>query len=795
VHTPEEHPDFVGYRCQQHPWDPTYMAAPHPAGIASWLYHGIESAYMDVKAIFSAFPPELQERLRAIPEEAAWQIDDILMDEESLRLLWTTLEKPLGGPHHTPVFPDDLDKTPTQQEYYGAHCYAIFLPREAILEAWVDDNVSGGGRLYLIDLSVAQPQVIPIQSERHYVWGNPPLAPGKQAQLLRLLEDGETVRDAAKIVGIANSTAHRYGKAAGLVKDVYRAPQELIDVLGTDYDHIVAADWSMTQSAVRALRRRQKPPIPGYVPKEMPSDEELIPWFLRKTDAEIAGMYGISGSWVSSRRRALGYPRIQGGLTPEREKVVREAKTLAAAAKKLGVHKATISKWRKQLGISRPHGKPEIPIPPEVLPLLGVKKIAEIVALTGYSKSRVQRWRKQVGALSVREQERIRMRTLRERAREMYATNRDIVISKELGVDPSTISRWRREDGVAPHRKWPTAQELPLWVRQAISTLPDEQLAKRLSQEPEYQGINRAIIDAWRTELAKDAYTQQWRTRLRKAILPWLSRVPDTVLAEVHNVKEETIAGIRNQEGIPAWSPTRVKLPLQTVLTLNTMPARKLAERLGEHVENVVWWRRQYGIPRYEQVNLPRWIAHALGTDYDRIIAQRFGVAIPAVTQWREELGIRPYNDEEPQVFPDMQTGPVSSTGPVDTLSPALVAILGTEPASVIAAQQGVSVEQAEQWHLDRGIPLFKQATVAPEVLHAELEELFDAGYTNEEISEYTGLHIETVREERDELRPLSAAIRLAFATGATDAQIASKQGFTPSQVAIWREQWYGVKD
>jgi hypothetical protein len=173
MHTPEEHPDFVGYRCQNDPWNAAWLPAPDPERLTSWLHRGYEDSYMPIKEIFNAFPAALQTRIQTIPPERAWEIHDIIMDEVNLRLLWTTLTKTMGGSYHTPVYPDDPDKTPTQQEYYGPHCYAVFLPKKAVLGEWIDDNVSGEGRLYLFDANIALPQVIPVQSSRHYIWGNP----------------------------------------------------------------------------------------------------------------------------------------------------------------------------------------------------------------------------------------------------------------------------------------------------------------------------------------------------------------------------------------------------------------------------------------------------------------------------------------------------------------------------------------------------------------------------------------------------------------------------------------------
>jgi len=172
--TPQDHPDFIGWRCQHDEWDSRYLAVPGPemrceffAIVLDVLPHALQEQ-LD-KEIAEGWPDE---------EDFDWTDADFC-DEGSLaeeigdwisgrlyewgiRWVWITENKPLGGPY-----------VGLQRQSFGDECYAVFLREDAILE-WIDDlGVEDDAYAVVFDSNIAVPQVIPVESEEHYIWGNP----------------------------------------------------------------------------------------------------------------------------------------------------------------------------------------------------------------------------------------------------------------------------------------------------------------------------------------------------------------------------------------------------------------------------------------------------------------------------------------------------------------------------------------------------------------------------------------------------------------------------------------------
>ena len=557
----------------------------------------------------------------------------------------------------------------------------------------------------------------------------------------------------------------------------------------------IAADTGESVSAINYIRRRAG--YPAKAKQISPEVRAQVVDLLRAgyTTRQIGeSPLGVSRTFAEEVRRA---EKIQAKyqppvFTPEMDALL-GTNYDPALAKLWGIKRSSVQKRRGRLGIPAYKSRRKTEkAPPDILPFLGNIPEREIAALTGKGRSTILRWIGEAGVNTYKENRDIKRQLLQEQVLALVGTKPGTELAAQFGIPSGRLKSWLKGKNIKGWQKYPTAHALPQWIRDLLGSMSDKQATHRLQQEPGFEGISTGTVHRWRIELEKASYYQKRRQQI--ATDPLLGIVSDASVAKKHGDRFHTsTTKIRTAEKIaPAFAPgglKRDKLPQDLIDILGTRPDLVLAALLEVDVAQIIQWRRMYRIPAYARVDIPHWIHTALGTNYDHVIARRFGVAIPAITQWREELGIVPFNEEEPQIFPDVQQQPTAPERPIELLAPALVAILGTRPASEIAQQQRVSVAEVEQWHSDRGILLYKYQKEAVDIPHEELEEAFDSGFLDKEIVEYTGLPIEVVIEERDRLRPLSTAVKFALAAGQTNEEIASKQGVSVGQVVAWRAQ------
>ena len=195
MHTPQDHPDFIGWHCQtgdradiEHEdtigfhhnrediWPhilanlPEHLKQPLLQAVVDTIQvtYGEDAATDIVWGLsvnnlrrlingeikpYSAVARIINEDFsHVVPLLPAW------FEETGLKWIWTTLDAPVwGGRDHV--------------------CYAAFLPEEAILTRVWDSAAtdwSDEAYVYIYDSNVAIPQVIPTNREAHTIWGNPP---------------------------------------------------------------------------------------------------------------------------------------------------------------------------------------------------------------------------------------------------------------------------------------------------------------------------------------------------------------------------------------------------------------------------------------------------------------------------------------------------------------------------------------------------------------------------------------------------------------------------------------------
>jgi len=163
VHTPQDHPDFIGWHCQPWPRDEVRRGLPtlrDSIGVSRPLtyneFHDLleeTGLYYEAKALFDVeTDPDLYSEFEQDWHELGESAVLPWLHDFGFRWIWVSTNAPL--------------------KMFGSYCYAVFLPEEAIvLRVKGDDKDPSWGTIY--DSNIAVPQVIPVESEEHYIWGNP----------------------------------------------------------------------------------------------------------------------------------------------------------------------------------------------------------------------------------------------------------------------------------------------------------------------------------------------------------------------------------------------------------------------------------------------------------------------------------------------------------------------------------------------------------------------------------------------------------------------------------------------
>jgi len=179
--------------------------------------------------------------------------------------------------------------------------------------------------------------------------------------------------------------------------------------------------------------------------------------------AEVARRFGLHENTVSKWRKAAGLSgthnsagnsTIDSTVKEEAMQLIRDGISGHEVAKQLGVHVNTVSRWRKAAGLSGTHksaGNSTIDstVKEEALQMVrdGVSG-TEVAKQLGVSTHTVSKWRKEAGLSGVHNS--AFDSTFKEEAMQMI---RDGVsgteVAKQLGVSTHTVSKWRKEAGLS----------------------------------------------------------------------------------------------------------------------------------------------------------------------------------------------------------------------------------------------------------------------------------------------------------------------------------------------------------
>ncbi|MFI9228950.1 helix-turn-helix domain-containing protein [Streptomyces rimosus] len=196
----------------------------------------------------------------------------------------------------------------------------------------------------------------------------------------------------------------------------------------------------------------------------------------------------LKAQGVQIRKRAdLNKPLAQQAL-----KLVKEGRTSGEIASQLGVSRATVSRWRKEAGVSGNAGRRGCPKEIRQRAIyLAVEKgwpTSRVAKEVGYSEVSVRRWVRKSGPGSSKPGPK-RSPALFQKAIDLAANNTwpTSKIAENVGVSSATIRRWLREAGVALPQTLPKSRTPRELVQQAIELydkhkLPLEEVATKIGR-------------------------------------------------------------------------------------------------------------------------------------------------------------------------------------------------------------------------------------------------------------------------------------------------------------------------
>ncbi len=203
----------------------------------------------------------------------------------------------------------------------------------------------------------------------------------KREEALQMVRDGVPIRDVGDITGIPYATIYGWAKKSNL-------------------------PTTAGQKAA-GLRRRGKP---AHNARSAESKEEALQMVRegislrdieKRTGIPYATIYGWvkRGNMRTKKKRKARTKKKPTALKQEALMMIREGATGVAVAKRLGVHKDTVRKWRKAAGLSGKSGWPSgSPLKEEGLIMIkeGITG-GEVARRLGVSPGTVTRWRRDAG--------------------------------------------------------------------------------------------------------------------------------------------------------------------------------------------------------------------------------------------------------------------------------------------------------------------------------------------------------------------------------------------------------------
>lgn len=454
----------------------------------------------------------------------------------------------------------------------------------------------------------------------------------------------------------------------------FRWPKEILALLGTVPDRVVAEGTGLHHRTVGEERRRRGiPPSIGWRPK-FEWTPEMIALLGTMTDAEVARGLGMSKTTVCTERRLRDIPPFTPPAHDSFRRYPWSPEDLALlgqvsdheVARLLGLCATTVRLKRVKLGIPPFQERPEpIAWTPERLARLGRCPDSQLAEEFGISTAAVLRKRTQLGipaclekrpvVRSKRAAQLLRLPNHQVRARTglgwatIESLRRDLEIEPPPAVPPDVSPEGPGAGGKPPRCPeggagaggipGPGSRRACGWLPEEVAllgTAPDAEIAALLARTVE--GVARR--------------------RSQLAIAPWRS---------------------------PPWGPEELAL-------LGTAPDSEVAARLGCSADHLGYRRRKAGIPAYVDQSWKAAEIAVLGTLPDLEVAARLGRSLSAVQHKRRALGI------------------ARAPSPQDWC-PEEIALLGTGPDREVAARLERSAKAVELKRLRLGIPPRRRRT------------------------------------------------------------------------------------
>jgi len=325
------------------------------------------------------------------------------------------------------------------------------------------------------------------------------------------------------------------------VKEPFRWPQKLVARLGKLPDGEIARLAGISTEAVATERKRRG--IKAFRPPIEPI--EWTPKMIRRlgtaSDTIVAKKLGIHSSSVRYKRQLLGIPpfhpkRRHAGThewTPQKLALLGTMSD-AEVAEELGIHKATVSTKRKQLGIaaSRPPRR-VYQWTEELLALLGKVTDRELARRSGFSVSSVRRKR---AALGIRPGGRYGAVVPTPALIELLH-EKSIEVKRRTGLSPTTIRVLRKKLGIERPRRW-----TPELVAR-LGREPDRQIAREL-------GIAESVVNKKRRRHGIPPFQEKRRWAPEELAL--VGTAPDAEIARKLGRTPQAVAHVRRMQRNPA---------------------------------------------------------------------------------------------------------------------------------------------------------------------------------------------------------------------------------------------------
>lgn len=266
----------------------------------------------------------------------------------------------------------------------------------------------------------------------------------------------------------------------------------------------------------------------------------------------------------------------------------------------------------------------------------------------------------------------------------------DRKVAELAGVHPNTVLHERHRLGIPPYQPIRPPVEWTAAMIRKLGTASDREVAAELGLDVRTVQRKRWVLGIPAYHAHDSAPRGRWWSPEEIAML---GKVSDRSLARELGLSTATVSIQRTRRGIPPWRerPPRVVWTKAMLRQVGRIPDEELARRHGISGASVLQKRRQLGLPpvvERKSVEVTPELLAALRLPWSEA-CRRTGLNHNVIRALQKRYGIRPPRASELRY------------------SKAVVARMGKEPDSRIAADIGASPSAVHQKRRSLGIPAY----------------------------------------------------------------------------------------